>query len=136
MKTHTFTVDTLVRDKKAAALKEKGIDSVLRQLGDAEYGSYLKKKLQEEAREAAEATHEACVVSELMDVYDVLEIMLKELKVSEEEFHRLRAEKREQKGLYESKLCLCEVTLSEDNPNFHKYADHPDRYPPLASSEG
>ncbi len=128
MKKYCFTVDALVRDKKTAFLKDHNIEYVLRQLSHAEYLTYLKKKLQEEAAEAAELIKTKDVISELIDVYDVLYLLLQELRIDHEEFYRLREEKHERSGTYEGKLCLSQVTLGENNPLLATYKAHPEKY--------
>lgn len=84
----------LVRDK----IPEFATEAIYRELPKEEIEPALKNKLIEETQEVVEAKAEDNLIEELGDVYEVLTAYLKFKGVSQEEFLKLVATKRDYKG--------------------------------------
>jgi len=94
-----------VRDRIPEIIERSGSSCVVRRLGDAEFLRVLEAKLLEEVEEYGESGS----VGELVDLVEVVYRVLELRGVSLEEFERMRAEKAEERGRFDSNLLLVEV---------------------------
>ncbi len=71
-------------------------------LSDLEYAEQLKKKLVEEVEEYLEAEN----IEELADVYEVLDAIIKFKSFDLGEIHKVKKNKRDQRGGFENRLLM------------------------------
>lgn len=95
----------LVRDKIPDIIKAEGKIVKTRRLSNEEYKSELNKKLQEEMKEYLEDNN----IEELADIIEVIYGILNSMDVSIEEFEKIRKEKVNKRGAFQSKIFLEEA---------------------------
>ncbi|OIB57703.1 nucleoside triphosphate pyrophosphohydrolase [Natrialba sp. SSL1] len=98
--------DKLVRDNIPEMILENGETPVTRTASDAEYETYLCKKLREEVEEYVADRD----VDELADVLEVLHAIRKFEGVSEQELHDRRERKADERGRFDERQILERVT--------------------------
>ncbi|XOK60299.1 nucleoside triphosphate pyrophosphohydrolase [Paenibacillus elgii] len=98
----------LVRDKIPQIIEASGKQAEVRVLADAEYKRMLSIKLQEELDEFIEAG-EAEKITELADLVEVVYAILAHKGISNEEFERIRQEKKEKRGGFGERILLVKV---------------------------
>jgi predicted house-cleaning noncanonical NTP pyrophosphatase (MazG superfamily) len=139
-KMRKFIHNKLWRDSGPARMEAVGSIVHVRILDDVEYNKQLGLKLMEEAAEAAQAacklpissiisdTEKADLISEIGDVYEVIDCMIALHNLSREEIASKQAEKRNERGsLLERKF----VTMTESIPGsfLDEYCSKdPDKY--------
>lgn len=99
------TFNKLVRDGIPQKLAALGKQFSARQLSEREFLDEVKKKIEEEACELAGAPDRAAQVSELADVYDVLDAFCEAVQITDEELAMAR-EKSARKGLFFDRVFL------------------------------
>lgn len=95
----------LVRDKIPDIIKAEGKIVKTRRLSNEEYKAELNKKLQEEMKEYLEDNN----IEELADIIEVIYGILNSMDVSIEEFEKIRKEKVNKRGAFQSKIFLEEA---------------------------
>ncbi|ELZ06240.1 hypothetical protein C482_00420 [Natrialba chahannaoensis JCM 10990] len=98
--------DKLVRDDIPEIIVDSGETPVTRTASDAEYETYLCKKLREEVEEYVTDRD----VDELADVLEVLHAIRKFEGISEQELHNRRERKADDRGRFDERLILERVT--------------------------
>ncbi|GLI09652.1 phosphoribosyl-ATP pyrophosphohydrolase [Paenibacillus tyrfis] len=98
----------LVRDKIPRIIEASGKQAEIRFLDDAEYIKMLNTKLQEELDEFIKA-EEAEKITELADLVEVVCAILEYKGISNEEFERIRQEKKEKRGGFGDRILLVKV---------------------------
>lgn len=101
--------DKLIRDKIPAIIEAAGKKAVTHTLDETAFRRALLQKLVEEAREAEAATPEE-LPTELADVLEVFDAICQAFGVSRDDVMKLQAERREQRGGFEQRLQLFEVS--------------------------
>jgi len=94
-----------VRDRIPEIIRDSGASCKVKHLGDEEFLPFLERKLVEEVEEYGESGS----VEELVDLVEVVYRVLELKGVPLEEFERMRAEKAEKRGRFNSNLLLVEV---------------------------
>jgi predicted house-cleaning noncanonical NTP pyrophosphatase (MazG superfamily) len=128
MKSHSFQCDKLIRTKAGDCLTSQGAVLKTRVLSAEEIVPYLKKKIEEEAREARQAKTSEHMIEELMDAFSAGYALLKALGIDQEAFLQGCKAKDEKEGSYEGGLCLTHITLPEGHPKLRHYQNHPEKY--------
>jgi predicted house-cleaning noncanonical NTP pyrophosphatase (MazG superfamily) len=95
----------LIRDQVPGLIEADGQRAVTRVLNDTEFRAALLTKLVEEALEARAAEIED-VPSELVDVVEVIQALLKIIGITWGELLELADDKREQRGGFSRRLFL------------------------------
>ena len=95
----------LVRDKIPEIIALKGQKAKTKILGNEEYKKELDKKLVEEVNEYLEDNN----VEELADIVEVIYGILNSMKVSTDEFEKVRKSKVEKRGAFQNKIFLEQV---------------------------
>ena len=95
----------LIRDKIPEKIKSTGDDYKTRILGNAEFEKELKKKLVEEAKEAAYAPKEE-FLNELADVLELTKSIASHFKIPFSRVEKFQEEKRKKRGGFKKKLFL------------------------------
>lgn len=94
----------LVRDRIPEIIRQQGKACEVVTLAESEFLQALRQKLVEEAQEAAAAEED--LITELADVYEVLDTLMRVSGISEERVRRVQAERRAERGGFEERLQL------------------------------
>ncbi len=100
------TYDKLVRDKIPEIIEKSGNKCVIDILNDQEYLKKLDEKINEELLEFREEYS----LEELCDLLEVLYAIAKVKGYSLEEIEKMRLKKNEERGAFDKKILLKEVT--------------------------
>jgi predicted house-cleaning noncanonical NTP pyrophosphatase (MazG superfamily) len=95
----------LVRDKIPEIIEAAGRTAETRILSSAEYDEELRRKLLEEAAEAATSDD----TTELADVLEVVYALAEQAGLSRDELEKLRADKEAERGAFTQKIYLIET---------------------------
>jgi predicted house-cleaning noncanonical NTP pyrophosphatase (MazG superfamily) len=99
----------LVRDRIPEIIERTGKAPTCRELSDEEFRLALRAKAVEEAGELVEAPDEE-VLSELADLAEVIEWVLRAYSFSPEDLNRARRKKNEERGGFEKRILLESVS--------------------------
>ncbi|AFH62297.1 pyrophosphohydrolase domain-containing protein [Paenibacillus caseinilyticus] len=99
-----------MRDKIPQIIEFSGKKCIVRVLGDIEYYSALKTKMQEELNEFLEATDQRERLEELADLLEVMYSFAPNKCIEWEETDRVRLKKSDERGAFSNKIMLCEVS--------------------------
>lgn len=103
---NTVKYNKLIRDKIPEIIEASGKSCSVQVLSDADYITYLDKKLEEELAEyQADKSME-----ELADLLEVVYSVSEAKGCSVEQLESIRLEKAEKRGRFTKKLCLKEVS--------------------------
>jgi len=95
----------LVRDRIPQILAAHHIPCALTEMGEVDYRQALRHKLIEEATEAAEAT-EADLVTELADLYEVIDAILAVYGIQRQRVLVCQQQRRRERGGFSRRLRL------------------------------
>jgi predicted house-cleaning noncanonical NTP pyrophosphatase (MazG superfamily) len=97
----------LVRDRIPEIIRGGGSTCHVVTLSEHEYRHALLTKLVEEAAEAREAVDAADhLLTELADLYEVIDALVAAYGLDPQEVTRVRAERRAERGGFEQRICL------------------------------
>jgi hypothetical protein len=102
--------EKLVRDKIPDVIKQDGRSYQCEVLDDKRYREELDKKLLEEATEFVQ-DHS---VEEMADLWEVIEAIMKNRKISKEQVEEVKRKKQEKRGAFDKKLFLIEAEEKKD----------------------
>ena len=102
----TITYNKLVRDRIPEIIEKSGKKAVVEKLDDEDYKKFLNEKLSEELQEYLETDS----ADELADLVEVVYSILKYKGIEITDFHGLRKKKAEERGAFENRLLLKEVS--------------------------
>lgn len=128
MTQRTFHCDKLVRSRAAERMEEEHIQVQTRKLSAEELIQALRKKIIEEAQEAAQASCIEKTVEELADLAAASHALYHALGYTQEAFEKICHDKMIQKGDYSHGILLTQITLDDTHPKFAKYQSRPERY--------
>lgn len=100
------TYNKLVRDKIPQIIRQSGKECRLKVLNDEEFLYYLEKKLEEEFKEYMESKE----ILELADMVEVIYAILDAKDIDIDDFERSRKAKRENKGGFDERIFLIDVS--------------------------
>lgn len=104
----------LVRDNVPSSIIEQSRTPNLRILSKPEYEKEIFKKLIDETKEVIEAMEDPNhLKEEIADVYEVLDAIIKNKKLSSEEIKHIQRQKREKWGGFDQQIWLESVTEKE-----------------------
>jgi predicted house-cleaning noncanonical NTP pyrophosphatase (MazG superfamily) len=95
----------LVRDRIPEIIRQGEEHCEVVTLTEPDFQQALRQKLAEEAQEAAIAT-EANLVTELADLYEVIQALMSTYGVSEEMVRQVQAERRTERGGFTQRVLL------------------------------
>lgn len=110
MKMRKFLNNKLWRDKEQESTEQMGSIVHVKNLTDAEYDAALRSKLIEEIAEVQAAKSREELMSEIADVYELIDSLLKLHTFDKEAILAIQAHKREKRGGYEQRIF---VTIAE-----------------------
>ena len=96
----------LIRDKIPAILKKKKIKFITKKINKNKINYYLKLKLKEEVYEILEANQEQDIINEIADIYEIIEAILKQYKISNKKVINYKKQKKKLKGGFDKKILL------------------------------
>ena len=124
MKTRTFRLDKLVRDKIVPYHMKFGDAKYKTLTGDKLTKALLKKLIEE----ASELRNSDLSVGELADLQELVDTLAAHLKVSKQELAKRQAEKRRTNGGFKKGHFIDTVTLPASNKWAKYYAADPKRF--------
>ena len=124
-----FRCNKLGRDKGLEGFKAEGITPRHKFLSGQELCHELKHKLIEESQEVNEAQNISDVTVELADVLEVIDGLCKAYGIDKKELMRVKKEKREERGGFETGYYVEYVEMPEDNTRVKHFRASPDKYP-------
>ena len=125
-----FRFEKLIRDRLPEIMRAQGQRVIDRPLDQAAYLAELKKKLVEEAAEAAAADADS-LVEELADVLEVVVALGRACGKDAVEIEAKRLEKRAERGGFEQRTYVVSVEAEAGSPNAAYYLARPEQYPRL-----
>jgi predicted house-cleaning noncanonical NTP pyrophosphatase (MazG superfamily) len=102
----------LVRDRIPEIVAASGLVAITRPLSDEEYLAALRAKVSEEAAELADAPDDE-VATEIADLQEVVSALMAALGLAPEEVERVRAERKRDRGAFETRTFLVETRPPE-----------------------
>jgi predicted house-cleaning noncanonical NTP pyrophosphatase (MazG superfamily) len=102
----------LIRDRIPEIIRQSGKHFDVAILNVADYQQALRQKLMEEAQKVAIAS-EADLVTELADLYEVIEALMSTSGIGEETVRQVQAKRRDERGGFTRRLLLL---WTEDTP--------------------
>lgn len=131
MKKRKFKFEKLVRDRIVEHIKKNGAKPHFRKLGDTEYIEELKKKVLEEAKEIPTVKDNNELVSEIADLQEVLDYLIKTLGVSKKELRRLQKVKNKKAGSFKKRHYIDYVETKKSGEWVDYYLARPKKYPEI-----
>jgi len=98
----------LIRDKIPQIIRQSGKQAIIEKVSGKEYLDLLNAKLGEELQEYLDSQS----VEELADLVEVVYAILDHKEVSRQEFEGIRKQKVKERGAFQDKLLLIEVSDS------------------------
>ncbi|OGM28399.1 hypothetical protein A2801_02610 [Candidatus Woesebacteria bacterium RIFCSPHIGHO2_01_FULL_41_10] len=123
-----FRFSKLVRDNIVGAIVANGNNPIWRTLQNDEYIYELKKKLAEEATELVGADSGE-TIKELADVQEIIDNLLKALKVSKKELAQAQKEKNNKNGSFRKRQYIDLVEVEDNASEIEYYLKFPNKYP-------
>lgn len=105
--------DKLVRDNIPQMIKEEGGDVEVTTYAHADFSKALLAKLVEEATEAADATTEDELISELADIFEVIDAIMADRSISPEAVLYRKVARRKERGSFTQRVRLVWSTPEE-----------------------
>lgn len=124
-----FACNKLVRDKTVKRMKNAGIITHYTILKDEYLCDALKQKLIEESNEVKDASDRKEIISELADVFEVIESLCRVYKISDTEIQLVKQDIREKRGGFEEGIFSEAIEMNEDNPWVKHFRKSPEKYP-------
>lgn len=103
----------LVRDSIPDIINQNGYTCSVATMDEEEYRQALRDKLIEEAREAAETSTEK-LVTELADVYEVIDALIASYNIKDEDVHFEQERKRAVRGGFEGRIRLLWIEQEDE----------------------
>ena len=128
MKTRTFKLNKLVRDKIVELNIGYGGTVNYKTLSGDKLTAALLKKLVEEANELRTSN---LSVGELADLQELIDVLAKHLGTKKGELSKRQQEKRSQNGSFEKGHFIDTLTLPANNKWVKYYAADPQRFPEI-----
>ncbi len=102
----------LVRDRIPAILAQSGYTYDTAIMDEQEYQQALREKLIEEAREAANAVETQQLITELADLYEVIDTLISENNITPETVRAEQERRRQERGGFSQRIRLLSTTSS------------------------
>ncbi len=125
-----FKFSKLVRDRVVEKIEEGNGIVQKRILNETEFRKELFLKLIEEATEMSHAK-ESDIESEFADVYEIIQLVKKELGLNDNTLTHLMREKQEKAGAFDDRIYIDYVEVPEDSSWIEYYSKNRERYPEI-----
>jgi predicted house-cleaning noncanonical NTP pyrophosphatase (MazG superfamily) len=129
-----FKFEKLVRDKIAENIVKSGGKVHQKALSEKDFLKELKKKVIEEALELPKTQTKRETLSELADIQEVINTILKMLNVRRRDLRELQKIKSEKTGEFEKRVYIKNVEVPEDSKWVKYYKENKDKYPEITPS--
>jgi len=96
----------LIRDKIPEIIKKDGWNPIIKTLSKKQYLTALKKKILEEAEELIIAKKRKDVIDEIVDIQELLDHLVSEIKLTKLEIENQQKKKNEKRGRFKKRLFL------------------------------
>jgi predicted house-cleaning noncanonical NTP pyrophosphatase (MazG superfamily) len=96
----------LIRDKIPEIIKKAGWKPTIRTLRKKEFLDAVKKKVSEEAKELIRAKNNKAIIDEIVDIQELLDALMVEVKLTKPVVKKLQAAKRKKRGGFKKRLFL------------------------------
>jgi predicted house-cleaning noncanonical NTP pyrophosphatase (MazG superfamily) len=106
----------LIRDKIPQIIEQSGSTYAIATYSDADYLEALKQKLVEEAQEASLASSQDELVTELADLFEVIDALLETTGIERETVIQKQRLRREERGSFRDKIELLWIEKEDENP--------------------
>lgn len=133
-----FKTGILIHDYFLKKMQNNGLNVSYEILSDIQYVQELKIKLVEEANECLNALisnkqeDKNDLKHELADVLEVVEHLAKAVHLDMREILKIKAEKKEKIGGFESKIKTHYIEVADDNlEELNYYLQYPDKHPEI-----
>lgn len=127
-----FRSEKLWRDKTIEMWEKHGSVIHWKRLDDAEYNNQLRLKLLEEAQEVSEAQSRQDLMSELADVFEVIDAICALHGFSRNDTRAAQEKKRAERGGFFERIFVTIVEPPEGS-DFEKYClAQPEKYPEIS----
>ena len=124
-----FQVNKLIRDKLPEIMRASGLHVFERTLEQNDFTVELKRKLLEEAAEAAGATSTDELLCELADVSEVIMALLDAHDLTIADLVAARVRKSHERGAFAKRIFNAAVEAEEGTPALNYYLARPRQYP-------
>jgi len=125
-----FKFDKLVRDKIVELQQQDGGEVDYKILSDKEFLRALQRKLHEEASEI-NVEDKGTLISELADVQEVIDCLIKAIGKSKADILVAQTEKNKKAGSFSKKMYVNTVSVQDGNAWIKYYLDNAQRYPEI-----
>jgi predicted house-cleaning noncanonical NTP pyrophosphatase (MazG superfamily) len=105
----------LIRDRIPEIIIKDGWMPIIKVLKNKEYLSALKNKMVEEVGELIKAKNKKDIINEIIDIQELLDALVEELKLSKLEIKNLQKLKNKKRGGFKKKLFLIREEKYEKN---------------------
>jgi len=126
-----FLCNKLGRDKGVESFKAEGITPEYVLLQGNDLLDALKEKLIEESYEVKSVNNRQEIISELADIFEVIDALCKIHGISMEDIERIKAKKHLERGGFDNGFYLKTITMEIDNPKVDYFRASPDKYPEI-----
>lgn len=106
----------LVRDRIPEIINNAGKTCKIEYLDREQYQQALREKLIEEAQEAAQANADD-LLSELADLSNVIEALLKTYQISPDALKQVQSQRQEDRGGFDQQIRLLTVSTDSESTN-------------------
>ncbi len=128
----TYRLNKMWRDGAAAKLEETDGAIIARYiLNDDEYRKELQLKLLEEAQEVVDAKDNKDLISEIGDVYEVLDCIIAFYKLDKDEIYAKQTAKRQDRGSYLAREFITTAQVVPGSFLHNYYLQSPERHQPI-----
>jgi len=105
----------LIRDRIPEIIIKDGWVPIIKTLNNKEYLSALKNKVVEEGEELIKAKNKKDIINEIVDIQELLDALVEELKLSKSKVKSLQKIKNKKRGGFKKKLFLIREEKYEKN---------------------
>ena len=127
-----FKFAKLVRDKIVENITAGGNKLKWKILSQKEYLDELKNKILEEAEEIPKTDKKELVI-ELADIQEIIDNLLRTLKVNKREFTEIQRQKNKKAGSFKKRHYIDYAEVKEDSKWIEYYLKNPNKYPEIKS---
>lgn len=99
----------LIRNNVPDIIRKDGAKVVYRTLKRKEFIKELKKKIVEKAQELVEAKKKKEIIDKLIEIYELVSVLRREMDVREQQFKLLQIQKKKLRGGFDKRLFLIET---------------------------
>ncbi len=122
---HRYIFDKLVRSKAIHnAIENENLTFSYKLLDDEHYEKAILRKFKEECDEVCECLNKEEIVSELADVFEVIDAICTHFKVTKDEILQKQKERRDERGDLQSKEYANYVQMDENHAMSEYFANY------------